>query len=64
MTRIPERNDMEPATATPEEEAGFEHRSRQAAVVFLVAPDTGFITGETLTIDGGAWLGKGPFGFV
>jgi len=34
------------------------------AVAFLVSPHAGFITGETLTIDGGAWLGKGPFGFV
>ena len=34
------------------------------AVVFLVSPNAGFITGETLTIDGGTWLGKGTFGFV
>jgi NAD(P)-dependent dehydrogenase (short-subunit alcohol dehydrogenase family) len=34
------------------------------AVAFLVSPMAGFITGETLTIDGGAWLGQGPFGFV
>ena len=34
------------------------------AVAFLVSPMAGFITGETLTIDGGAWLGKGTFGFV
>ena len=34
------------------------------AVVFLVSSHAGFITGETLTIDGGAWLGRGPFGFV
>jgi NAD(P)-dependent dehydrogenase (short-subunit alcohol dehydrogenase family) len=33
-------------------------------VVFLVSPETTFITGETLTVDGGAWLGKGPYGFV
>jgi NAD(P)-dependent dehydrogenase (short-subunit alcohol dehydrogenase family) len=32
------------------------------AVVFLVSQ--GFVTGETLTIDGGAWLGRGPFGFI
>jgi NAD(P)-dependent dehydrogenase (short-subunit alcohol dehydrogenase family) len=32
------------------------------AVVFLVAQ--GFVTGETLTVDGGAWLGRGPFGFI
>jgi NAD(P)-dependent dehydrogenase (short-subunit alcohol dehydrogenase family) len=34
------------------------------AVVFLVSSHAGFITGETLTVDGGAWLGRGPFGFV
>ena len=34
------------------------------AVAFLISPNAGFITGETLTIDGGAWLGRGPFGFV
>jgi NAD(P)-dependent dehydrogenase (short-subunit alcohol dehydrogenase family) len=34
------------------------------AVVFLVSDHAGFITGEILTVDGGAWLGNGPFGFV
>ena len=34
------------------------------AVAFLVAPGSGFITGEILTIDGGSWLGRGTFGFV
>src|SRR5947208_7291977 len=34
------------------------------AVTFLVSDHAGFITGEILTVDGGAWLGKGPFGFV
>jgi NAD(P)-dependent dehydrogenase (short-subunit alcohol dehydrogenase family) len=33
------------------------------AVAFLVSPQAGFITGEILTIDGGAWLGRGTFGF-
>ena len=33
------------------------------AVAFLVSPHAGYITGETITIDGGAWLGRGPFGF-
>jgi NAD(P)-dependent dehydrogenase (short-subunit alcohol dehydrogenase family) len=34
------------------------------AVAYLVSPNAGFVTGEILTIDGGAWLGRGPFGFV
>ena len=34
------------------------------AVAFLVSPQSGFITGETLTVDGGSWLGRGTFGFV
>lgn len=34
------------------------------AVAFLASDLAGFITGETLTIDGGAWLGRGPFGFL
>ena len=34
------------------------------AVAFLVSEHAGFITGEILTIDGGAWLGRGPFGFI
>jgi NAD(P)-dependent dehydrogenase (short-subunit alcohol dehydrogenase family) len=34
------------------------------SVAFLAAPESGFITGEILTIDGGAWLGRGTFGFV
>ena len=33
------------------------------AVAFLVAPHSGFITGEVLTVDGGARLGIGTFGF-
>jgi NAD(P)-dependent dehydrogenase (short-subunit alcohol dehydrogenase family) len=33
-------------------------------VAFLVAPQSGFITGEILTIDGGTWLGRGTFGFI
>jgi NAD(P)-dependent dehydrogenase (short-subunit alcohol dehydrogenase family) len=33
------------------------------AVAFLVSEHAGFITGETLTVDGGAWMGRGPFGF-
>jgi NAD(P)-dependent dehydrogenase (short-subunit alcohol dehydrogenase family) len=34
------------------------------AVAFLASEHASFITGEILTIDGGAWLGRGPFGFV
>ena len=34
------------------------------AVVFLTAPQSGFITGEVLTVDGGARLGIGSFGFT
>lgn len=34
------------------------------AVVFLAAPQTAFITGEILTIDGGKWLNRGTFGFM
>jgi NAD(P)-dependent dehydrogenase (short-subunit alcohol dehydrogenase family) len=34
------------------------------SVAFLVAPGSGFITGEILTIDGGAWLGRGTFDFI
>src|SRR4051795_6083901 len=34
------------------------------AVAFLAAPQSGFITGEILTVDGGTWLGRGTFGFL
>jgi NAD(P)-dependent dehydrogenase (short-subunit alcohol dehydrogenase family) len=34
------------------------------AVAFLAAPQSGYITGEVLTIDGGARLGNGTFGFT
>lgn len=34
------------------------------AVAFLVAPTAGYVTGEILTVDGGAWLGRGTFGFI
>jgi NAD(P)-dependent dehydrogenase (short-subunit alcohol dehydrogenase family) len=34
------------------------------AVAFLVSDHASFITGETLTIDGGSWLGRGTFGFL
>lgn len=34
------------------------------AVAFLVSDHAAYITGDILTIDGGAWLGRGTFGFV
>jgi len=34
------------------------------AVAFLVAPQSSFISGEILTIDGGAWINRGTFGFM
>jgi NAD(P)-dependent dehydrogenase (short-subunit alcohol dehydrogenase family) len=34
------------------------------AVAFLAAPQSGFITGEILTVDGGARLVAGTFGFI
>lgn len=34
------------------------------AVSFLVSPHSGYITGDTLTVDGGAWFGRGTFGFL
>jgi NAD(P)-dependent dehydrogenase (short-subunit alcohol dehydrogenase family) len=33
------------------------------AVAFLVSPHAAYITGDVITIDGGAWIGRGTFGF-
>ena len=33
------------------------------AVAFLVSQHAAFITGDVITIDGGAWIGRGTFGF-
>jgi NAD(P)-dependent dehydrogenase (short-subunit alcohol dehydrogenase family) len=34
------------------------------AVAFLVSDHAGYITGETLTVDGGSWLARGTYGFL
>ena len=34
------------------------------AVAFLASPAAAYITGETLTIDGGTWLGRGTYDFL
>jgi NAD(P)-dependent dehydrogenase (short-subunit alcohol dehydrogenase family) len=34
------------------------------AVAFLAAPGSSFMSGETLTLDGGTWMNRGTFGFL
>ena len=34
------------------------------AVAFLASPASSFISGETMTLDGGTWLNSGTFGFL
>jgi NAD(P)-dependent dehydrogenase (short-subunit alcohol dehydrogenase family) len=34
------------------------------AVLFLVSSHAAYITGDVLTVDGGQWLGRGPFDFL
>ena len=41
---------------TPEEIAN--------ALTFLVSPQSAYITGDVLVVDGGTWIGRGPFGFM
>jgi hypothetical protein len=33
-------------------------------VAFLVSSRASCVTGETITVNGGAWLGRGTFGFL
>jgi NAD(P)-dependent dehydrogenase (short-subunit alcohol dehydrogenase family) len=34
------------------------------AVTLLVSPGAGYVTGDVITIDGGAWIGRGTFDFA
>ncbi len=34
------------------------------AVTFLVSPLSGYVTGDVMVVDGGMWIGRGPFGFM
>jgi len=34
------------------------------AATFLVSPESGYVTGDVMVVDGGMWIGRGPFSFM